>query len=44
MHDDLSNVDPVEVEVGDAVLSKKHPDSGCRFTISAMGSGEDMGG
>jgi len=41
--DDLGDIDPVEVAVGDVVLSKDHPDAGC-IRLSAMGSGEDVGG
>jgi len=42
--DDLGNVNPGELVVGDIVLSKQYLDAGCRFIFSAMGSAEDMGG
>ena len=44
MVDNLSNVDPVEVAVGDVVLSKDHPDAGGSRAVSAMGSSEYVGG
>ena len=44
MVDDLCHVDPVEVAIGDVVLSKDDPDVGCSPHCSAMGSSEDVGG
>jgi len=49
MVDNLSNVDSVELSVCDVVLSKQHPNVGCRqlsgctSIYSAMGSSEDVG-
>jgi len=34
--DDFCNVNPVEVAVGDVVLSKDHPDAGCKLIDSAL--------
>jgi len=47
--DNLSNIDSVELSVGNVVLSKQHPNVGCRqlsgctSIYSAMGSSEDVG-